>query len=72
MSPSCKGVLKVCISPSPAAQIIDADRDAENIGWNKTQLSGFDANDAHDNAINGCHDPAFRAPPSHQDCGGDG
>lgn len=61
-----------CVSPAPVAEVDYANHDAERVGRNESQLAGLGSDDAHDDAINTCHYPAFPAAPTDQDGGGDG
>lgn len=53
-------------------QIAGVKRDAEEIGRNETELSGADADDADDGAIDGGDDPALPELAAKQDGAEDG
>jgi hypothetical protein len=66
-------VLRLLIlGPSPRLQIDGAHGDAENVGGDKSELGGLNADNADDDAINCCQRPAFPATATNEDGRSDG
>ena len=52
---------------APSVEVDRIERDVEEIGGNESELSGTDADDTHDGAIDGGDDPALPEFPAQQD-----
>jgi hypothetical protein len=55
----CIHELRVVLFGAPVDEVAGIEGDAEKIGGDKSELSGADADDADDGAIDGGHDPAL-------------
>jgi len=54
----CQGLL-ILLFGAPVDEVAGVEGDAEEVGWNESELGGADADDADDSAIDGGHDPAL-------------
>jgi hypothetical protein len=66
--PACYGLL-VLLLGAPVDEVAGVEGDAEEVGGDKTELGGAEANDTDDGAIDGSNDPALPEFPANENGG---
>ncbi len=64
----CQGLL-ILLFGAPVDEVAGVEGDAEEVGGDETELSGADADDADDSAIEGGNDPALPELLANEDGG---
>jgi hypothetical protein len=58
--------------PPPGAKVYCIQHQAKYVGGDEPHLRCLESDDANNNAVDSCEDPAFPTPPANQDGGNDG